>query len=80
MSEYTELAKECGATLTISQGENGWFNDGGAIFQKEQLTAFAEAIRRKTLEEAAQWFEKHYSSGHVPARYIRKMAQEGVTK
>ena len=76
MSEYTELARECGA-------EDSILCAGYLLLDDEMLRTFAEAIRRKTLEEALIKLQEAglgHAAGFYTLERLKAMAQEGVTK
>ena len=54
MTDIIEVAKKCGATLTVIQGDRYWENDGGAIFTKDQLQSFADHYRKEGYDQGKQ--------------------------
>jgi len=54
MTDLIEVAKKCGATLTVIQGDRYWENDGGAIFTKDQLQSFADHYRKEGYDQGKQ--------------------------
>jgi hypothetical protein len=83
-SEILELAKECGLLPygdTLPKHPEERFVDYQDL--RDELFAFAEAIRRKTLEEALIKLQEAglgHAAGFYTLERLKAMAQEGVTK
>lgn len=76
MNEYTELAKKCGAHDSV-------ICPGYLLVVDDVLRAFAEEVRRKTLEDAHTKLQEAglgHAAGFYTLERLKAMAQKGATK